>query len=89
MKFNLINFKKGAMERSQKEAKVSELRSIFNNMSLECWLITEELKPTGSGTAKQLMIIFTMKVLKNSLARIAAEDTPFSELADHSHKLVR
>ena len=72
------------MERSQKEAKVSELRSIFNNMSagvlvdyrgIEANQVVELRKQLNDASS-------TMKVLKNSLARIAAEDTPFSELAD-------
>jgi len=73
------------MERSQKEAKVSELRSIFNNMSagvlvdyrgIEANQVVELRKQLNDDASS------TMKVLKNSLARIAAEDTPFSELAD-------
>ena len=72
------------MERSQKEAEVSELRSIFNNMSagvlvdyrgIEANQVVELRKQLNDASS-------TMKVLKNSLARIAAEDTPFSELAD-------
>ena len=72
------------MERSQKEAQVSELRSIFNNMSagvlvdyrgIEANQVVELRKQLNDASS-------TMKVLKNSLARIAAEDTPFSELAD-------
>ena len=72
------------MERSQKEAQVSELRSIFNNMSagvlvdyrgIEANQVVELRKQLNDASS-------TMKVLKNSLARIAAQDTPFSELAD-------
>ena len=72
------------MERSQKEAQVSELRSIFNNMSagvlvdyrgIEANQVVELRKKLNDASS-------TMKVIKNSLARIAAEDTPFSELAD-------
>jgi len=72
------------MDRSQKEAQVSELRSIFNNMSsgvlidyrgIEANQVVELRKKLNDASS-------TMKVIKNSLARIAAEDTPFSELAD-------
>ena len=72
------------MKRSQKEAQVSELQSIFNNMSagvlvdyrgIEANQVVELRKKLNDASS-------TMKVIKNSLARIAAEDTPFSELAD-------
>ena len=72
------------MERSQKEAQVSELRSIFKNMSaavlvdyrgIEANQVVELRKKLNDASS-------TMKVLKNSLARIAAEDTPCAELAD-------
>ena len=72
------------MERSQKESQVSELQSIFNNMSagilvdyrgIEANQVVELRKKLNDASS-------TMKVIKNSLARIAAEDTPFSELAD-------
>ena len=72
------------MERSQKEAQVSELRSIFKNMSagvlvdyrgIEANQVVELRKKLNDASS-------TMKVIKNSLARIAAEDTPISELAD-------
>ena len=72
------------MERSQKESQVSELRSIFKNMSaavlvdyrgIEANQVVELRKKLNDASS-------TMKVIKNSLARIAAEDTPFAELAD-------
>ena len=72
------------MERSQKKAQVSELRSIFNNMSAGILVdyrgiganqVVELRKQLNDATSK-------MKVIKNSLARIAAKDTPYSELAD-------
>ena len=72
------------MERSQKEAHVSELRSIFNSISagvlvdyrgIEANQVVELRKKLNDASS-------TMKVIKNSLARIAAEDTPFAELAD-------
>ena len=72
------------MERSQKEAQVRELRSIFNSMSagvlvdyrgIEANKVVELRKKLNGASS-------TLKVIKNSLARIAAEDTPFSELSD-------
>jgi large subunit ribosomal protein L10 len=72
------------MERSQKEAQVSELRTIFKSMSagvlvdyrgIEANQVVELRKKLNDASS-------TMKVIKNSLARIAAEDTPFAELAD-------
>ena len=72
------------MERSQKEAQVSELRSIFNSMSagvvvdyrgIEANQVVELRKKLNDASS-------TLRVIKNSLARIAAEDTPFAELVD-------
>ena len=72
------------MERSQKEAQVNELRSIFNSMSagvlvdyrgIEANQVVELRKKLNDASS-------TMKVIKNSLARIAAENTPIAELAD-------
>jgi large subunit ribosomal protein L10 len=72
------------MERSQKEVQVSELRSIFNSMSagvlvdyrgIEANQVVELRKKLNDASS-------TMKVIKNSLARIAAENTPIAELAD-------
>ena len=72
------------MERSQKEAQVNELRSIFNSMSagvlvdyrgIEANQVVELRKKLNYASS-------TMKVIKNSLARIAAENTPIAELAD-------
>ena len=72
------------MERSQKEAQVNELRSIFNSMSagvlvdyrgIEANQVVELRKKLNDASS-------TMKVIKNSLARIAAEDTPIAELAE-------
>ena len=60
------------MERSQKEAQVSELRSIFKNMSaavlvdyrgIEANQVVELRKKLNDASS-------TMKVIKNSLARI-------------------
>ena len=71
------------MDRNQKEVQVSELRSIFKNMSagvlvdyqgIEANQVVELRKQLKDATS-------TMRVIKNSLARIAAKDTPFSELA--------
>jgi large subunit ribosomal protein L10 len=72
------------MERSQKEAQVNELRSIFNSMSagvlvdyrgIEANQVVELRKKLNDASS-------TMKVIKNSLARIAAENTPIAELTD-------
>ena len=72
------------MERSQKETQVNELRSIFNSMSagilvdyrgIEANQVVELRKKLNDASS-------TMKVIKNSLARIAAEDTPIAELAE-------
>ena len=72
------------MERSQKEAQVNELRSIFNSMSagvlvdyrgIEANQVVELRKKLNDASS-------TMKVIKNSLARIAAKNTPIAELAD-------
>ena len=72
------------MESTQTDAQVRELRSIFKNMSagvlvdyrgIEANQVVELRKKLNDASS-------TMKVIKNSLARIAAEDTPFSELAD-------
>jgi large subunit ribosomal protein L10 len=72
------------MERSQKEAQVNELRSIFNSMSagvlvdyrgIEANQVVELRKKLNDASS-------TMKVIKNSLARIAAENTPIAELAE-------
>ena len=72
------------MERSQKEAQVNELRTIFNSMSagvlvdyrgIEANQVVELRKKLNDASS-------TMKVIKNSLARIAAKNTPIAELAD-------
>tara|TARA_B100000945_G_C20161043_1_gene493207 strand:- start:155 stop:679 length:525 start_codon:yes stop_codon:yes gene_type:complete len=72
------------MERSQKEVQVNELRSIFKSLSagvlvdyrgIEANQVVDLRKKLNEASSK-------MKVIKNSLARIAAEDTPFAELSD-------
>ncbi len=72
------------MERSQKEVQVNELRSIFKSLSagvlvdyrgIEANQVVDLRKKLNDASSN-------MKVIKNSLARIAAEDTPFAELAD-------
>ena len=76
------------MDRIQKEAQVKELNSIFNKMTagvLIDYLGIEanqivELRKKLNGTSS------TMKVIKNSLARIASNDTPLAELADQFTK---
>ena len=76
------------MDRIQKEAQVKELNSIFNNMTagvlidysgIEANQIVELRKKLNGYSS-------TMKVIKNSLARIASNDTPFAELADQFTK---
>ena len=76
------------MDRIQKEAQVKELNSIFNNMTagvlidysgIEANQIVELRKKLNGSLS-------TMKVIKNSLARIASNDTPFAELADQFTK---
>ena len=76
------------MDRIQKEAQVKELNSIFNNMTagvlidysgIEANQIVELRKKLNGSSS-------TMKVIKNSLARIASNDTPFAELADQFTK---
>ena len=76
------------MDRIQKEAQVKELNSIFNKMTsgvlidyrgIEANQIVELRKKLNGSSS-------TMKVIKNSLARIASNDTPFAELADQFTK---
>ena len=76
------------MDRIQKEAQVKELNSIFKKMTagvlvdyrgIEANLIVELRKKLNGSSCK-------MKVIKNSLARIASHDTPFAELADQFTK---
>ena len=76
------------MDRIQKEAQVKELNSIFNEMTagvlidyrgIEANQIVELRKKLNGSSS-------TMKVIKNSLARIASNDTPFAELADQFTK---
>ncbi len=71
------------MDRIQKEAQVKELNSIFKKMTagvlidyrgIEANQIVELRKKLNRSSS-------TMKVIKNSLARIASNDTPFAELA--------
>ncbi len=72
------------MERSQKEAQVSELRTIFNSMSAGVLVDYRGIEANQVVELRKQLndVSSTMKVIKNSLARIAAEDTPFSGLAD-------
>ena len=75
---------KGNLDRIQKEAQVKELNSIFNKMTagvlidyrgIEANQIVELRKKLNESWS-------TMKVIMNSLARIASNDTPFAELAE-------
>jgi len=72
------------MERSQKENQVAELRSIFSSMKtgvlvdyrgIEANQMVELRKKLNEASSN-------FKVIKNSLARIASENTPISKLAD-------
>jgi len=72
------------MERSKKEIQVNELRSIFGSIrsgvlvdyrGIEANQIVELRKKLNEVSS-------TFKVIKNSLARIASENTPISKLAD-------
>ena len=76
------------MDRIQKEAQVKELNSIFKKMTagvlidyrgIEANQIVELRKKLNGSSC-------TMKVIKNSLARIASNDTPLAELADQFTK---
>ena len=76
------------MDRTKKEAQVKELNSIFKKMTagllidyrgIEANQIVELRKKLNGSSS-------TMKVIKNSLARIAANDTPYAELADQFTK---
>tara|TARA_B100000945_G_scaffold208903_1_gene168093 strand:- start:1259 stop:1786 length:528 start_codon:yes stop_codon:yes gene_type:complete len=71
------------LNRIQKEAQVKELNSIFSKMTagvlidyrgIEANQIVELRKKLNSSSS-------TMKVIKNSLARLASNDTPFADLA--------
>ncbi len=76
------------MDRTQKEVQVKELNSIFKKMTagvlidyrgIEANQIVELRKKLNGSLS-------TMKVLKNSLAKLASNDTPFAELADQFTK---
>ncbi len=76
------------MDRTQKEAQVKELNLIFNKMTagividyrgIDANQMVELRKELHGSSSK-------MKVLKNSLARIASNDTPFAGLADQFTK---
>jgi len=72
------------MERSQKENQVVKLQSIFNSMSAGVLVDYRgieanqmvELRKKLNGASSNL------KVIKNSLARIAAKESPLSELSE-------
>jgi len=76
------------LDRIQKEAQVKELNSIFSKMTagvlidyrgIEANQIVELRKKLNDSSS-------TMKVIKNTLARIASKDTPFAELVDQFTK---
>ena len=73
------------MERIQKENQVSNLQSIFKSISagvlvdyrgIEANQMVELRKKLKEASSN-------LKVIKNSLARIAAKDSPFAELTNH------
>lgn len=72
------------MKRSEKENQVSELRSIFENMTAGILVDYRGIEANQIvGLRKKLNEVSSnLKVIKNSLARIASENTPFSELSD-------
>ena len=72
------------MERSQKETQVNKLQSIFNRMNagvlidyrgIEANQMVELRKKLNEASSN-------LKVIKNSLARIAAKESPLAELSD-------
>ena len=76
------------MNKIEKEAQVNELNSIFKKMTagvlidyrgIEANQIVELRKKLNGSSS-------TMKVIKNTLARIASNETPFAELADQFTK---
>tara|TARA_B100000579_G_scaffold424832_1_gene429777 strand:+ start:2033 stop:2560 length:528 start_codon:yes stop_codon:yes gene_type:complete len=76
------------LNKIEKEAQVNELNSIFKKMTagvlidyrgIEANQIVELRKKLNGSSS-------TMKVIKNTLARIASNETPFAELADQFTK---
>jgi len=72
------------MERSQKETQVSKLQTIFNSINagvlidyrgIEANQMVELRKKLNEASSN-------LKVIKNSLARIAAKDSPLAELSE-------
>lgn len=72
------------MQRNQKEAVVAEMKDIFMNVTsavvvdyrgLEANKVVELRKQLQGSASK-------MRVIKNTLAKIAAKDTPFQEVSD-------
>ena len=76
------------MDRIQKEAHVKELNSIFNKMTAGVLIDYRGIDANQIVALRKKLndSSSTMKVLKNSLARIASNDTPFAELVDQFTK---
>ena len=76
------------MDRIQKEAQVKELSLIFNKMTAGVLIDYRGIEANQIVELRKKLNGFSssMKVIKNSLARIASNDTPFSELADQFTK---
>ena len=70
------------MDRSQKETVVDEIREIFNNAAAGVLVDYRGLEANKIVELRQQLrnSASTMKVLKNTLARIASEGTPFGVL---------
>ena len=73
------------MERSQKEILVGELQGIFNSATAVVLIDYKGLAANELVEMRQELhkVRSTMKVLKNTLAKLAVEDTPFSGIRDH------
>ena len=72
------------MERSQKENLVGELQGIFNSATAAVLIDYRGLAANELVEMRQELhkVHSTMKVLKNTLAKLAVEETPFSGIRD-------
>jgi large subunit ribosomal protein L10 len=73
------------MERTQKEILVDELQGIFNSATAAVLIDYKGLAANDLVEMRQELhkVSSTMKVLKNTLAKLAVEDTPFSGIKDY------
>lgn len=73
------------MDRSTKEACVGELREIFTGASAALLVDYRGLGANALVTLRKDLdkVSARMKIIKNTLARLAAEGTPFSPLVEH------